>query len=386
MPRRLSDAPALRTKRCWHVIGPALKGVRLPTALSALNRQERMAIAFRCCLQLAKLDRLRRGPPSMKRSDASDASAFALDCPPVATLETDLDVDVEDEAEWSELLDDGDAKSNGAFAATVASGSTVQAYLGAVKRTEHHTPALERQLFDRWHAGDIVARDALIRATLWLVPVVVRRFAGNGILFEDLVEEGNLALFEALDRFDPARGVRFSTYAKWWILKFAVQARRDQAYPLRVPRPTRPLAEAVGVDTPKANDWPTVDPLSAAPTLDEIAPRQVRRRPAFQLDSVTLEDAQLQLDQLSADAVAREFDSEVEEVVAVQQAIGLVLHEVDSLPARERLVLEHRYGLRDKPIMTLQELGATLGLSAEGVRKIQLAAMKKIKATVFPGL
>jgi RNA polymerase nonessential primary-like sigma factor len=364
--------------------------------LSLLGRQQRLAIAFRCCLQLLELERKSHKPVPARSASLVESNRFISDRTIASAGQKTFTAINEIDVELFERNHADDSDVDASYLGESANGNTVLTYLSSVKRIEQHSPAFELQLVERWRGGDIAARDSLIRATLWLVPVVVRRFAGNGIMFEDLVEEGNLALFEALDRFEPARGVRFSTYAKWWILKFAVNARRDQAYPLRVPRLNRTTSSTTSPSSPAEGDedaavWPsscppTTDASSTNVTLGELSAQSARRHPDFQLDSVTLEDAQIQLDQLSADAVAREFDSEVEEVVAVQQALHSVLGAVALLPERERLILQHRYGLGDEPIMTLQELGAMLGLSAEGVRKIQMAALNKLKTAVFPSL
>jgi RNA polymerase sigma factor (sigma-70 family) len=348
---------------------------------AALSRDQRLAIAFRCCVQL--LDRggavsAFKSPLAARQADARGHHVHINVAVNVAS------------ARGGASVVDASALSDDEFEDTLpdrVTGATLSSYLNEIKQIEHIDPEEEVALFQRFHAGDEKARDTLIRANLWLVPVVVRKFAGNGITLDDLVEEGNLALFSALERFDPSKEVRFSTYAKWWILKAATQARRSMAYPLRVPRLANKASveELALVATDNGND--------RSADVAEVLSIQSQPRNAFppskqattpRIDSISLDDATTHLDQKAVETLGGQYSSEVEQSVVIQQALDTLFQALDTLPERERLVIEHRYALNDKTEMTLQELGDILGVTAERVRKIQISAMEKLKQYVFP--
>jgi RNA polymerase sigma factor (sigma-70 family) len=350
------------------------------TQFAALSRDQRLAIAFRCCVQLLDRNRSNLLSEATPPVEAKARPAFKLDvvAPGVAVTVRVSNLDVAPQIDEDE---DVQHEQN--------VGSALVAYMSSIKQIAHLETDEEIALFKRFHQGDETARDALIQANLWLVPVVVRKFAGNGITLEDLIEEGNLALFSALERFDPTKEVRFSTYAKWWILKAATQARRSMAYPLRVPRlANKPSASESGVDQKNEamdsdRDGEVID-ISKATGRAESTAVSTKHPSTPRIDSISLDDATTHLDQKAMEMLGGQFCSETEQAVVVQQALDTLFIALDTLPERERMVIEHRYALNDKPEMTLQELGDMLGVTAERVRKIQLSAMEKLKQCVFP--
>jgi RNA polymerase sigma factor (sigma-70 family) len=352
---------------------------------AALSRDQRLAIAFRCCAQL--LDR-------SKANVVADASVSGRRTGQRA-LKLDVESPVDSDTMRGSYLDSAPRPDEHTqVQAEHGAGSSLVAYLGSIKRIAHLEAEEEIALFERFYRGDEDARDALIRANLWLVPVVVRKFSGNGVTLEDLIEEGNLALFSALERFKPSKEVRFSTYAKWWILKAATQARRSMAYPLRVPRlankatPGEPDAVANGRSgfEQSIEFGSSVELANASRPEAQAVPdlSSTKQSSTPRIDSISLDDATIHLDQKAVEMLGGQFSSETEQKVVVQQALDTLFVALDTLPERERMVIEYRYALNDKPEKTLQELGDMLGITAERVRKIQLSAMEKLKQYVFP--
>jgi RNA polymerase nonessential primary-like sigma factor len=246
-------------------------------------------------------------------------------------------------------------------------------YLSAVRKRTRMSAAEELAQFELLQAPQAEVRAAaqslLVQANLWLVPIVVRRFRRQGNGFEDLVAEGNLGLYQALNRFDPARGLRFSTYAKWWVMHVVTASMAANAYPLRVPRrialqlarQRRAAEPAAGLHAAPATDLPLQEsPADAAPQGQISTP------------FAEPYDAQ-------SDPRAGDVQQQPDVTLALKQGLQLLTAALAELPPRERAVVEARYGLNGQETRTLQDVAGELGLSAEGVRKIQLAAMARLK-------
>jgi RNA polymerase primary sigma factor len=215
------------------------------------------------------------------------------------------------------------------------------------------------------------ARDKLIEANLWVVPVIVRRYYRGGVGFDDLVAEGNIGLYRALERFDLSRGFRFSTYAKWWVVDAVTMAMANNAFPVRVPR-------RVALD------------LSRQRRLDHAG------QPASVGDDVDdTDDAGHELGTVSApfdpgatalvDETQAATDPQPDQVVAQRESVAQLAQAIAHLPPRERLVIESRYGLNGRSEMTLQQIGDEIGVTAERVRTLQLSAMAQLRVQMGAG-
>jgi RNA polymerase sigma factor (sigma-70 family) len=232
-----------------------------------------------------------------------------------------------------------------------------RAYLSIVRRRARLDHDAELREFER--LGDAnadvrsAARAALVQANLWIVPIIVRRYYRQGSGFEDLVAEGNLGLYRALERFDPTRGLRFSTYAKWWVTHAVTASMAANAYPVRLPRR---VAQQIARDRRLDGATPSIEPPLA-------------------------ESYDAETDDRADDASLLQPDV----ALLLKQGLRLLRCALDELPERERVVIEGRYGLNGQTERTLQDLGAQLGMSAEGVRKIQLAAMERLKRKLASG-
>jgi RNA polymerase sigma factor (sigma-70 family) len=242
-------------------------------------------------------------------------------------------------------------------------------YLHAVRGLDRLDTRAELALFATLRAPSSSAaerqraRDQLIEANLWVVPVIVRRYYRSGSGFDDLVAEGNIGLYKALERFDPSRGFRISTYAKWWVVDAVTTAMANTAYPVRVPRRV-----ALDLSRQRRSDDDGVTHLADRDdddTRDEIGTLGA----PFDPGATAFVDEMLE-----------DEDPQPDQVVAQRESFRLLATAIAHLPPRERLVIESRYGLNGRAERTLQQIGDEIGVTAERVRTLQLAAMELLRS------
>ena len=239
-------------------------------------------------------------------------------------------------------------------------------YLRDVRRWRALDAEAEAALWVRWQAGDGSARDALICHHLGLVIAMARRFSQRGLELLDLIEEGNLALLVALEKFDTGRGLRFSTYAGWWIRYFLQTALATQVAivrpPLRAQKRGRSGAWA---------QWQAMHGV-AAPAAEHHA------APAF-VTAVALHDA----DTESAMAECGHIGADVLDDVAAQrdgEFLARTLRRlVADLPPRQRALVVSRFGLDGQDECTLADLGKDSGVSRERMRQVQVVALQSLR-------
>lgn len=241
----------------------------------------------------------------------------------------------------------------------------------------------ERVLGRRVQAGDEAARARMIESNLRLVVMLARRYIGRGVPLEDLIEEGNLGLIRAVEKFDPERGFRFSTYAAWWIRQGVERGLMNQGRLLRLPVH---LAKAVASWRRAASGL--TQQLGREPTLAEIA-RATDRSESEVADLLAMND---QAD--AADRGAEAGEGHLDEQVAdprptdpERMLLGRELRErleasLETLDDRPREVLCRRFGLRGHEPQTLEEVGAAISLARERVRQIQLKALGELRETL----
>ena len=255
-------------------------------------------------------------------------------------------------------------------------------YLGRLGRSRLLTPEEELDLGRRARAGDAHAREHLIERNLRLVVSVAKRYRGMGLPFEDLIQEGNLGLIKAAQRFDPDRGNRFSTYAIWWIRQAIGRAIEDKGHAIRLPVQT---GAKVRKATRTRNElWAT---LGREPTDEEVAEKLgwitsgVRAAIELLADVASLdqpvggEDGSTELGEFIEDERA----SEVPEAVIGEMENTLLKEWIGEMSDRERHVLVRRYGLDEREPATLAELGAELGITRERVRQVQRSAEWRLR-------
>lgn len=232
-------------------------------------------------------------------------------------------------------------------------------------------------------AGDAEARRQMIEANLRLVVAVARNYVGRGISLLDLIADGNLGLMRAVDKFDPDRRLRFSTYAVWWIREAVQHAVMHHGRTVRVPvHVLRELGQVLRTRRQLLLQF------GRAPTIDELA--QAIGKPGAEiaelfcvtehissLDAPRSEsDDRALIDQLIIDNDAATVSGPADDGPGPVDAL------IARLPARQRQVLERRYGLNDRGVQTLAEIAAEFGLTRERVRQIQGEALARLRKLV----
>jgi RNA polymerase primary sigma factor len=262
-------------------------------------------------------------------------------------------------------------------------GDPVQMYLDEIGKTPLLTKAQEVYLAKRVENGDRKAKAHLTRANLRLVVSIAKKYAGRGVSLLDLIQEGNIGLMRAVEKFNYRKGFKFSTYATWWIRQAVTRAIADKGRTIRVPvhmvekinkyyRVQRALAAELNRDPDDAEVARAMEIQ-----VDEIARiRRVSRR-SISLEIPVGEDHSSELGDFIADE-----DSETPHDLAKTSLLKSRMQEaLYSLPERERMVLEYRFGLTGGQPKTLEEVGERFDVTRERIRQIQLTALAKIKSS-----
>jgi RNA polymerase primary sigma factor len=260
-------------------------------------------------------------------------------------------------------------------------------YFARIRKGKLLTHEEEVELSRRTKAGDRKARRRLIEKNLRLVVSVAKRYRGMGLPFEDLIQEGNIGLMKATDRFDPEMGHRFSTYATWWIRQAVQRAISDKGRVVRLPvhagEKARKAARVRNELSARMGREPTDEEV--AKSLGWTA-REARAAIESLLDVTSLdrpagsEDDAPKLWELVEDEGA----SEMPHAVIREMEDARLREALEGMPDRERRVLVRRYGLDDRPPASLAELAAELGLSRERVRQLQHNAERNLRGRSVP--
>jgi RNA polymerase primary sigma factor len=231
-------------------------------------------------------------------------------------------------------------------------GDAVQMYLDEIGKTPLLTKAQETYLARRIERGDRRAKAHLTKANLRLVVSIAKKYAGRGVSLLDLIQEGNIGLMRAVEKFDHRKGFKFSTYATWWIRQAVTRAIADKGRTIRVP-------------------------VHMVEKINKIVRiRRVSRR-SISLETPVGEDHSSELGDFIADE-----ESESPHDLAKSSLLKARMREaLGSLPERERMVLEYRFGLTGGQPKTLEEVGERFDVTRERIRQIQLTALAKIKSS-----
>jgi RNA polymerase primary sigma factor len=287
--------------------------------------------------------------------------------------------DVDDTANGEAVADEAEAELS--LLEGVSVDDPVRMYLKEIGRVALLTAEEEVDLAKRIEAGDEEARRKLAEANLRLVVSIAKRYVGRGMLFLDLIQEGNLGLLKAVEKFDYRKGYKFSTYATWWIRQAITRAIADQARTIRIPvhmvetinklmRISRQLLQEYGRE-------PSIEEIAEAMGMTEDKVREILK---IAQEPVSLETP-----------IGEEEDShlgdfiEDEDVLAPVDAVSFYLLKeqledvLGTLTPREERVLRLRFGLDDGRPRTLEEVGQEFGVTRERIRQIEAKALRKLR-------
>ena len=266
----------------------------------------------------------------------------------------------------------------------IALDDPVRMYLKEIGRVPLLTAEEEVELAQRMEAGDESARHRLEEANLRLVVSIAKRYVGRGMLFLDLIQEGNLGLLKAVEKFDYSKGYKFSTYATWWIRQAITRAIADQARTIRIPvhmvetinkyiRISRQLLQELGHD-------PTPEEVAkhmglSAPRVREIM--KIAQEPVS-LETPIGEEEDSHLGDFIEDEAALD-PADAASMMLLKEQISEVLK---TLAPREAEVLRLRFGLEDGRSRTLEEVGQSFGVTRERIRQIEAKALRKLRHPV----
>ncbi len=283
---------------------------------------------------------------------------------------------------------DSEAAAGGAAELSGEAGDALTSYLRNVRRTELFTPEEEYATATRARAGDFAARQSMIEHNLRLVVSIAKLYLGRGVPLSDLIEEGNLGLMHAIDKFEPERGFRFSTYATWWIRQSVERALMQQGRVIRLPvNVVRELQQVLRARRQLENDAAFLARRPHGVRVEDVADflgrdiHEVAELLALAETPKSL-DATIERsdsEQTLADTVVDELAQDPSGVTQTHEVERLLEDWLHSLSAREREVLEGRFGLHDREPETLDVLSQRLGLTRERVRQVQNEALFKLK-------
>jgi RNA polymerase primary sigma factor len=327
--------------------------------------------------------------PRGKKKDESvaDDTALLQDNDEVAVEEVvvpaDFDGPAAEDLDEEEVDTDEDLLSQEQYFDD-ASDDSVRLYLREIGKIPLLSAEEELALAQRVVAGEKRAKDKMAEANMRLVVSIAKRYSGRGLDFLDLIQEGNTGLLRAVEKFDPDKGFKFSTYATWWIRQAITRAIDDQARTIRIPvhmvETINKLLRTQRRMTQELNREPTIEEL--AKEL-EMEPEKVEYVMKIKQDITSL-DAGVGRDGDEEDSVLRDFiedeDSATPEESAASQLLKEQVQEIlSTLSDREQKIIKMRFGLENGKSHTLEEVGQEFAVTRERIRQIEAKALAKLR-------
>ena len=276
---------------------------------------------------------------------------------------------------------DGDSHAQIAETGSVSVDDPVKVYLKEIGRVPLLSSDEEINLAIRIADGDVAAKQRLSEANLRLVVSIAKRYLGRGMQFLDLIQEGNLGLMKAAEKFEPERGFKFSTYATWWIRQSITRAIADQGRTIRIP-----VHLVESINRVKKTTGDLLRKNGREPTAEEIAvqldmePDRVRELLQLAQDPISLETPVGEEEDAHLEDFIQDEDAGVPVDEAGRQLLRRELFSVlKSLTPREERVIALRFGLEDGRAHTLEELGKEFNVTRERVRQIEAKALRKLR-------
>ena len=312
-----------------------------------------------------------------------DVDSDTLDDLYNALMEAEIDIvseDGSDDASGEEITEEVQVEDL-TLSKDVKINDPVRMYLKEIGRINLLTSDEEFEYAKRAEEGDEEAKRMLAESNLRLVVSIAKRYVGRGMLFLDLIQEGNIGLMKAVDKFDPTKGYKFSTYATWWIRQAITRAIADQARTIRVPvHMVETINKLARVQRQLTQD------LNREPTDEEIAKKlgisidKVREVYKISQDPVSLETPIGEEDDSHlGDFIKDERTMGPEEYATIEMLKEELQGVLGTLTDREEKVLRLRFGLDDGQCRTLEEVGQIFGVTRERIRQIEAKALRKLR-------
>ena len=310
------------------------------------------------------------------KPDEMDRLYDALESMNIEVIEDDLDKELSKE--------DGDAKEidlESMIPDAISIDDPVRMYLKEIGKVPLLTADEERELAIRMSQGDESAKQKLAEANLRLVVSIAKRYVGRGMLFLDLIQEGNLGLIKAVEKFDYTKGYKFSTYATWWIRQAITRAIADQARTIRIPvHMVETINKLIRVSRQLLQQYgraPTPEELAKEMDMPEEKVREILKiaQEPVSLETPIGEEEDSHL----GDFIPDEDAPAPAEAAAFTLLKEQLLDVLDTLTDREKKVLKLRFGLDDGRARTLEEVGKEFQVTRERIRQIEAKALRKLR-------